>query len=138
MHVRKIAWSSHLCQPVDQPKSSCLLLLPWCMTIIGYNTSRKTTCNQWLATDKQEIYYQVQVSQGEGKPTQTEDTHDNSSMLMLYLRIVLCMSNGFVPISVIFMIKEFSRCAPCDICRKQLEFSKYYLVYYLPIIYNLW
>ena len=55
------------------------------MAIAGYHTSRKTSYNQWLATDKQEIFYQVQVSQGERKPPQTEDTHDNSSMLTLYL-----------------------------------------------------
>ena len=33
-----------------------------------------------------------------------------------------------------FMIKELLCHAPCDICRKQSEFSDYYLVYYLPII----
>ena len=55
------------------------------MAIAGYHTSRKTSYNQWLATDKQEIRYRSQVSQGEIKPPQTEDTYDNSNMLMLYL-----------------------------------------------------
>ena len=52
------------------------------MAIAGYHTS---SYNQWLVTDKQEICYQAQVSQGERKPPQMEDTRDNSSMLMLYL-----------------------------------------------------
>ena len=85
MHVRKIAWSSHLCRPLDWPKSSHIFLLPWCTAIAGYHTSRKTSYNHWVATDKQEICYRVQVSQGERKPPQTEDTHDNSRMLTLYL-----------------------------------------------------
>ena len=55
------------------------------MAIAGYCTSRKTCYNLWLATDKQEIRYWAQVSQGERKLPQTEDTSDNSSMLMLYL-----------------------------------------------------
>ena len=55
------------------------------MAITGYHTSRKTSYNQWLATDKQEICYRARVSQGERKSPQTEDTHDNSSMLTLYL-----------------------------------------------------
>ena len=55
------------------------------MAIVGYHTSRKTSYNQWLATNNQEIHYQAQVSQGERKPPQTEDTCDNLSMLMLYL-----------------------------------------------------
>ena len=67
------------------PNSSRLLLLPWCTAISGYLTSRKTSCNQWLATDKQEIRIQVQVSQGERKPSQMEDTHDNICKLMQYL-----------------------------------------------------
>ena len=37
-----------------------------------------------MATDKQEIHLWAQVSQGERKPPQMEDTHDNLSMLMLY------------------------------------------------------
>ena len=67
------------------PNSSRLLLLPWGMAISGYLTSRKTSCNQWLATDKQEIHVWAQVRQGERKPPQMEDTHDNLSMLMLYI-----------------------------------------------------
>ena len=55
------------------------------MAIAGYCTSRKTSCNQWLATDKQEIHYWAQISQGERKLPQTEDTSDHSSMSMLYL-----------------------------------------------------
>ena len=55
------------------------------MAISGYHTCKKTSYNQWLATDKQEIRYRAQVSQGKRKPAQTEDTRDNSSMLMLYL-----------------------------------------------------
>ena len=139
MCIRKIAWSSHSCRPVDQPKSSRLLLVPWCTTIAGYHTSRKTSYNQWLATDKQEICYQARVSQGEGKPPQTKHTHDKSSMLMLAILIVLCMSNDFICAYItVIHDKEFSRHAPCDICCKQSEFFDYYLVYYPPIIYNLW
>ena len=55
------------------------------MAVAGYYTSRKTSYNQWLATDRQEIHYRAQVSQGERKPSQMEDTHDSLSMLMLYL-----------------------------------------------------
>ena len=55
------------------------------MAITGYHTSRKTSYNQWLAIDKQEIRYRAQVSQGERKPPQTEDTRDSSSKLTLYL-----------------------------------------------------
>ena len=47
------------------------------MVITGYHTSRKTSYNQWLATNKQKIHYWAQVSQGERKPPQTEDTYDN-------------------------------------------------------------
>ena len=36
-----------------------------------------------------------------------------------------------------FMLKELSRHASRDICRNQLEFSDYYLVYYMPIICRL-
>ena len=54
------------------------------MAIAGYHTSRKSNYKQWLATDNQEIHYQVRVSQGERKPPQMEDTRDNSSMLTLY------------------------------------------------------
>ena len=39
-------------------------------------------------------------------------------------------------ISLEFMLKEFSRHASRDICRNQLEFSDYHLVYYMPIIYS--
>ena len=55
------------------------------MAITGYHTSRKTRYNQWQVTDKQEIHYRVRVRQGERKQPQMEDTHDNSSMLMLHL-----------------------------------------------------
>ena len=92
MHVRKIAWSNHLCQP----KSSCLLLLPWCTAIAGYHTSRKISYNQWLATDKHEIHYWAWVSKGERKPPQMEDTCDNSSTYVNTTLIVLCMSNGLI------------------------------------------
>ena len=44
---------------------------------------QKTSYNQLLATDKQEIHYWVRVSQGERKPPQTEDTHDNSSTVFI-------------------------------------------------------
>ena len=55
------------------------------MAIVSYHTSRKNSYNQWLATDKQEIRYWMGFSQGERKLPQMEDTHDNSSMLTLYL-----------------------------------------------------
>ena len=55
------------------------------MVIAGYYTRRKASYNQWLATDKQGIRYQARVSQGEREPPETEDTHDNLSMLTLYL-----------------------------------------------------
>ena len=55
------------------------------MAISGYLTSRKTICNQWLAIIKQEIRIRARVSQGERKPSQMEDTHDNLSKLMQYL-----------------------------------------------------
>ena len=45
----------------------------------------ETNYNQWLATDKQEIRIRARVSQGERKPSQMEDTHDNLSKLMQYL-----------------------------------------------------
>ena len=32
-----------------------------------------------------------------------------------------------------FMLKELSRQASCDICRNQLEFSDYYVVYYVYV-----
>ena len=38
-----------------------------------------------MATDKHKICYRAQVSQGERKPPQIEDAHENSSMLMLYV-----------------------------------------------------
>ena len=60
------------------------------MTIAGYHPSRKTSYNQWLATDKQEIRYCARVSQGGRKPPQTEYTRDNSSMLTLYLLFYAC------------------------------------------------
>ena len=94
MCVRKITWSSHSCRPVDQPKSSHLLLLLWCTAITGYHTSRKTSCNQWLATDKQEIHYWTWVSQGEKTTTNgrylCQFKHVNAKL------IVLCMSNGLI------------------------------------------
>ena len=37
-------------------------------------------------------------------------------------------------ISLEFMLKELERHASRDICRNQLEFSDYHLVYYMPII----
>ena len=55
------------------------------MAIAGYHTSRKISYNQWLATDKQVICYKARVNQGKKKPSKTEDTRDNSRMLMLYL-----------------------------------------------------
>ena len=55
------------------------------MAIAGYHTSSKTSYNQWLATDKQDIRYRAQVSQGERKPPQVEHARDNLSMLMLCL-----------------------------------------------------
>ena len=43
------------------------------------------TCNnQWLATDNQANFYGVQVIQEESKPPQTENTLDNSTMLVLF------------------------------------------------------
>ena len=55
------------------------------MAVSGYLTSRKTRSNQWLATYKQEIHLWAQISQGERKSLQMEDTHDNLSVLMTYL-----------------------------------------------------
>ena len=57
------------------------------MASTGYHTctSRKTSYNQWLAANKQEIRYRAPVSQEERKPPQMKDTHDNSIMLTLYL-----------------------------------------------------
>ena len=55
------------------------------MAIAGYHTSGKTSYNQRLATDKQEICYHTRVSQGERKPPQMEDTCDILSMLTLNL-----------------------------------------------------
>ena len=66
------------------------------MAIAGYHTSRKTSYKQWLATDKQEIHFWARVSQGQRKPPQTEDIHDNSSILNEAIVIVLCMSNGLI------------------------------------------
>ena len=50
--------------------------------------SRKTSYNQWLATDKQEIRYRERVSQGERKPLQMEDTRVTIQVCMLTLHIL--------------------------------------------------
>ena len=81
MCARKIAWSSYSCRP-------------WCTAIVGYHTSRKTSYNQWLATDKQEIHYRARVSQG-------EKTTPNGRYLWQFkyvnaIHIVLYMSNGLI------------------------------------------
>ena len=83
-----ITWSSHLCRPtIDKPKSSHLLLLPWCTAIAGDHLSRKTNYNQWLVIDKQEIDYREWVSQGERKPPQKDNGifpwyHEGSLFIM--------------------------------------------------------
>ena len=92
MHVRKIAWSSHSCWPVDRLKSSHLLLLPWCTAITGYHTSRKTSYNLWLATYEQEIPYRMWVSQGERKPPQMEWQFKYVNAIL----IVLCISDNLI------------------------------------------
>ena len=46
IHVKKIAWSSHSSWPVDCPKLSCLLLLPWCTAIAGCHTSSDNSNSQ--------------------------------------------------------------------------------------------
>ena len=66
------------------------------MAIADYHISRKTSYNQWLATDELTFCYWAQVSQGERKLPQTEDTRDNSSMLRLYLMFYVCMSNVII------------------------------------------
>ena len=58
------------------------------MAIVGYHTSRNTSYNQRLATDKQKIYYRAQVSQGERKPPQMEDTSVTIQVCMLTLYIL--------------------------------------------------
>ena len=94
MHVRKIAWSNHSCWPVDQPKSSLLFLLPWYTATAGYRTSRKTSYSQWLATDKEEIRYEAQVSQGE--KTTANGRFSWQFKYVNTILIILCMSNGLI------------------------------------------
>ena len=58
MHIRKIAWSSRLSQPVYQCKLSCLFLLPCCTAITGYhasshNSNSPVTTNDRLQKSKQ-------------------------------------------------------------------------------------
>ena len=94
MWIRKIARSSHLCQPVHWPKSSRLLLLPWYTAITGYHTSRKNNYNQWLATLKQEICYWVQLNQ-----SRREKSTANGRYLWQFKyvsAIPLCVSNGLI------------------------------------------
>ena len=53
------------------------------------------------------------------------------------IHIVLCTSNGLtMSILLVFMLKELSPNASRDICRNQLEFSNYHLVYYMLIIWR--
>ena len=112
---------------VDWPKSSHRLLL-WFTAITGCHTSRKTSYNQWLVTDKQETHYQARVSQGERKPSQTEDTWDHSSSYVNTIFIVLCMSNCLMCAYITDIYdKRWSHHARRDIYCKQSEFSNYYL-----------
>ena len=46
IHIWKILWSNHSSQPVDWPKLSCLLLLPWCTAIAVYHTSSVNSISQ--------------------------------------------------------------------------------------------
>ena len=135
MYIRKIAsWSSHSYQSINWLKPSHLLVLLWCMAIDGYRTRRKpVTTNGWLQTNKK-FATRCKVSQVERKSPQMGDTHDNSSMLMLYLLFYAWAMVYSVFISLVFMIKELSHQAPHDISHKQSEFSDYYLVYYPSII----
>ena len=52
--------------------------------------------NQQTTTDKQANHYWTQVSQEQWKPQQTEYTHDNSSMLTLFLLFYVWTSNGLI------------------------------------------
>ena len=89
IHIWKILWSDCSSQPVDWPKLSCLLLLPWCTAIGVYHTSSTVLIvlashKQWLAIDKQTNYYWA-VSLEEWKQPQIEYKYDNSRILILFL-----------------------------------------------------
>ena len=87
IHVKRIVWSSHSSQPIDQLKLSHLLLL-WCTAITGYHTS---SGNSNIQQKPMAIYRQTSKSlPGESqprrvKPPQTKHTCNNSTMLTLFL-----------------------------------------------------
>ena len=78
---------------------SHLLLLPWCTAFTGYQINNNNSNNQQQSTTcyrhpKQANCYQMRVWQQEQKPSQTECTHDNSSIPTL--PTVLYMSNDLI------------------------------------------
>ena len=97
IHVRKTVWSSHLCRPVAWPKSSCLFfyLGAW-LSLVIIQAEIPVTTNGWLQTNKKFATRRESVKERREKTAQMEDTRDNSSMLMLYILIVLCMSYGLI------------------------------------------
>ena len=80
---------------------------------------KPVTTDGWQQTNKKF------ATRCERKPPQMEDTRDNSSMLTVYLLFYAFAVIQSVPILLVFMVKELSLCAPCDICHKQSEFSEY-------------
>ena len=95
------------------------------MVITGYHTSRKTSYNQWLATNKQNFITGH-------KSVKEREKHPNGRYLwqLKYVNtilIVLCMSNGLICAYIIDIHdKKLPHHALHDICCKQLEFSDYY------------
>ena len=63
-----------------------------------------------------------------------EYSHDNTSMLTLFLLFYAWAMVKSVGILLALMIKEPLRRASHEICHNSSEFYNYYLVYYLPII----
>ena len=88
IYVKKIAYNNCLLRPVDLPKLSCLLFLPWYIAITGYHTSSDNTNSQ-----KQLMARYRQMSKslpGTSQPRKVKTTKkeymcNNSSMLILCL-----------------------------------------------------
>ena len=81
---------------IDQPKSSCLLLLPWCTAFTGYHTYKQKNQLQPMAG-----YWQTRNSLPGTSPSRREKTTINGrhSWQFKYIHpilIVLYMSNGLI------------------------------------------
>ena len=95
MHIRKIAWSSHSCQPVDRPKSSCLLLY------LGSRLYCWLSCKQKNQLQPMSGYRKTRNSLLGASQSRREITTTNRRYLWQFkyvnaILIVLCMSNGLI------------------------------------------